>query len=99
MSSGVQLTKNGMVTGTGASLDVTSVGFRPRRVEIMNVEGLCLAKWQDSMPDASAVKQITDGTMTYITSLGITPLAGGFRIGADTDLNVSGEDIHWMAQE
>jgi len=43
--------------------------------------------------------------VNYITSLGVTPIAdgdsttinGGFTIGADTDLNVSGDTIYYTA--
>ena len=99
MSSGVQLSKNGAVTGTGASLNVTSVGFRPRRVTLFNSGGLATSEWTDSMADASALKRVTAGTLTFPLTLGITPLANGFTIGADTDINVSGELIHWVAFE
>ena len=37
------------------------------------------------------------GGAAYITSLGITPLFNGFKIGADTDVNVLGENIYWTA--
>jgi hypothetical protein len=100
MSSGVQLSKSGAVKGTGANLDVTSVGFRPRRVELFNNDGLVTAVWTDSMAEGRGHKRITAGTMSVIgVGLGVTPLANGFRIGADTDVNVSGEVIHWAAHE
>lgn len=99
MSSGVQLSKNGGVVGTGADIDVTVVGFRPRRVDLTNTGGLATSYWLDSLPDASAVKRVTDGTMTFPLTLGITPLSNGFRIGADTDMNVAGEQIFYTAHE
>lgn len=98
MSSGVQISKNGAVTGTGADLDVRTVGFRPRRVELVNLTGLVTAVWLDSMADATGIKRITAGTMSAMTT-GVTPLSDGFRIGADADLNVDGEVIHWVAHE
>lgn len=99
MSSGVMRKMTGSFTGTGAAVEVKTIGFRPRHVRLMNRQGLCQAEWTDSMPDASAFKQITDGTTTFITSNGITPLSNGFSLGADADLNVSGEDVHWVAEE
>lgn len=98
MSSGVQLSKNGAVTGTGANLDVRTVGFRPRRVEIVNLDGLVTAFWADTMADATGIKRVTAGTMSAMTA-GITPLSDGFRIGTDADLNASGEVLHWVAHE
>jgi hypothetical protein len=98
MSSGTQITKNGAVTGTGTNLDVTVVGFRPRRVELHNSTGLVSAVWTDSMADGKGLKRVTAGDMTEM-SAGITPLANGFRIGTDTDVNVAGELVHWVAFE
>lgn len=99
MSSGVSRRITGAVTGTGALIAVTTVGFRPRRVRILNVTGLANGEWINTMADDSVVKQITAGTMTLETSDGIIPLANGFSIGADTDLNVSAELIHYVAEE
>lgn len=98
--------KQGTVEGTGAALQI-NVGFKPSWVKILNIDGLASLEWVASMADASGVKVITAGTMSLITSNGITPLqtdqvgstAGksGFTLGADTDVNVSGETIHWIA--
>lgn len=100
MSSGTQLIKNGTVIGTGANLDVLTVGYRPRRVELLNETGLAFAVWTDTMTEGRGIKRITAGTSSLCAAgQGITPLANGFRIGADADLNVEGERIHWTAQE
>ena len=100
MSSGVQLSKNGAVTGTGANLDVRTVGFRPRRVQLLNLGGLVTADWTDSMTEGRGLKRVTAGDMTQIAAgAGVTPLSDGFRIGTDADLNVAGEVIHWVAHE
>ncbi len=99
MASGVQYTRRGSVVGTGSSLDVKGVGFRPKKVKLFNVTGLCTGEWQETMADASVVKTVTDGTISFATSNGITPLADGFRIGADTDINVAAEVVHWEASE
>lgn len=98
MSSGVQVSKNGAVKGTGANLDVRTVGFRPRRVELVNETGLVTAYWADTMADATGMKRVTAGDMTMMVA-GITPLSDGFRIGTDADLNVAGELVHWAAHE
>lgn len=84
----------GVVLGTGADLDVTKVGFRPRMVRVFNVSTACTAAWNKQMPDASAYKVIgATGVGAFITTGGITPLAGGFRIGADANINISGNEL------
>lgn len=90
-----RVTWTGQVTGTGSALDVKKLGFRPRVVRLINIDGICTATWLQGMPDASAWKELNHDTAqrTFITSDGITPLANGFTIGADSDLNVSGERI------
>jgi len=37
------------------------------------------------------------GGMSVVSSDGIIPMFNGFSIGVDADLNVSGEDIYWVA--
>jgi hypothetical protein len=63
------------------------------------VGGLAKADWHGDMADDSMVLQITAGTMTLETSDGIIPLSDGFSIGANSDLNVDAELIHWTAYE
>ncbi len=100
MGSGVQVIKNGAVDGaTATDVDVTTIGFRPRMVELFNETGLATAVWLDSMKDGEMLKTITAGTLSKVTSTGITPLANGFRIGQDADINVIAEKIHWRAHE
>jgi len=69
-------------------------------------------EWFEGMPAASAIKtlKVVDNATTgnassaKITSNGISEYAGsdasaavGITIGADTDVNVSGETIHFIA--
>ncbi|WP_375188409.1 hypothetical protein [Sphingobium yanoikuyae] len=91
------------LVGTGAAIDV-KCGFVPAYVRVVNIESATVEEleWFRGMADASAIKTVT-GTVarTKITTNGITPLGAGaadaveqgFRIGADTDVNVAGEDI------
>lgn len=97
MGSGRSRQVIGSFTGTGAEIEVRSVGFRPSQVELINVDGVAIARWTAQMADASALKEITDGTKSFITTDGITPLSNGFKLGADTDLNVDGELVHYVA--
>lgn len=84
----------GVVMGTGANLDVTKVGFRPRSVRVFNVGTACQAMWNKEMPDAAAYKVVgATGVGSYVTTGGITPLANGFRIGADADINIASDTL------
>jgi hypothetical protein len=98
MSGGTR-TKCGAFVGTGADLEIHTVGFRPRSVICRNVTGLVTAEWQETMADDSMLKRVTAGDMTNPTTNGITPTADGFNVGADADLNASGEIVHWEARE
>lgn len=99
MASGGTRIKNGAIAGTGAALNVRSVGFRPSKVELINKASSDKLTWTDKMADAEGHKQVAAGTSSYLSANGITPLSDGFTIGADADLNVSGEQIFWTAHE
>jgi len=89
----------GSVVGTGADLDVKTVGFRPKSVKVVNKASADEGYWHEHMADDSALKRLAAGTGSIITTNGITPLAAGFRLGADTDLNVAGEVVLWEAAD
>lgn len=97
--SGSTRTVRGSFVGTGAIKDVLEVGIRPARLELFNVTDPTEASWSDTMPDASMFKRVAAGTATFPTTGGITPLPSGFRIGADSDMNVAGEVVHFIAYE
>lgn len=105
MGSGVSRTYSGSFTGTGAAIDIKKVGFRPRNIRVFNVAagGLCSGEWIEGMADASMFKIVssdgTNPTNSVPTSNGITPLADGFTLGADTDLNVAGEMVRFVCHE
>jgi hypothetical protein len=95
----MQVKFTGTVTATGASMDITTLGFRPRYVKVTNHSsgGLCSVEWQDTMAAASGFKEVTDGTKSVVTSAGITPLDNGFTLGALADVNVATEILHFIA--
>lgn len=99
MASGGTRIVCGSFVGTGADMDIESVGFKPRSVKVINRSGLARAEWNEAMPDDSMAKQVTDGTLSFPTSNGITPLDSGFALGADADMNVSGEVCYYEAHE
>ena len=99
MSSGVTRAVYGSQDGTAATITIETIGFKPRRVVILNEGGLTEGEWTESMPALSMVVHVTAGDMTFVTALGITPLNKGFSLGADLNVNVAGEKIHWVAYE
>lgn len=96
MASGGASVRTGAFRGTGAALNVRTVGFRPRYVRVVNITSRDEIEWFEGMADAAGVKRVAAGTGTLLTSKGITPLADGFTIGDDTDLNVAGEICHYV---
>ncbi len=99
MSSGVRKVYRGTFTGTGASLDIKVVGFRPGSVRLFNETDVAAAEWSSSMADGSAIKEVTAGDKTFITAQGVTPLANGFNVGTDAVLNGAAKKIHYIAEE
>jgi hypothetical protein len=103
MSSGVTRMAVGSFIGTGSAISVTSLDFRPRYVKLLNVGGDAQGEWAKPMADASMQKVVDSGSgatdVSLVTSGGITPLANGFSLGTDSDLNASGELVHYIAIE
>lgn len=98
MSSGAPRVFRGSFIGTGASLDIRVVGFRPGKLTIFNTAGEVKAEWINEMPDASMM--IDDGAgVDFVSVDGITPLSDGFTVGANADLNVDGELCVYEASE
>ena len=98
MASGAVRRARGTFTGTGASLDILTIGFRPSIVRLYNRAGN-VAYWSDCMADAAMHKRTNAGAGSFVTANGVTPLATGFRLGADTDLNVAAEVVDWEAMD
>lgn len=84
-------------TGTAAAFTIT-LGFKPRYVKVVNLAASSASmEWFEGMAAASAWKVTTSGAFSLITSLGITVSATGFTVGLDTDVNVSSEQLSWIA--
>lgn len=90
---------HGAFYGTGAQLDVEKVGFRPSRVKLINMSSGDELEWQENMADGAGFKRLAAGTGAAISSGGITPLANGFRLGTDADMNVAGELVRYECFE
>jgi len=83
-------------TGTVAAYTFT-LGFQPRYVRVINNTSSDKYEWVEGMADASAHKQVAAGTSSAITTLGITVSASGFTMGLDTDVNVTSEQVSFIA--
>lgn len=100
-----KLPENTMRIATGRYLDTGTVaaytfttGFKPRYVKVVNLAASSSSfEWFEGMADASAWKTAVDGTAALVTSNGITVSKSGFILGLDTDVNVSSEQISWLA--
>ena len=97
--------KTGTVEGTGAAITI-SVGFVPSIVKLFNIDGNCFLFWNENVGAGKGQKVVDSGSGTTdistISSNGVTVVNTersqmGFIIGADTDINVSGETIVWEA--
>lgn len=97
----------GTATATGAAINV-SLGWTPREVVVTKVTNtLGEAKWQTGMAAASCLKHLDSATAASIITLptvscistyaGSASAAKGFTLGADTDINVSGDTLRWRA--
>lgn len=92
----------GTVEGTGAVINI-SLGFKPKWVRLLNVDGLVTCEWNASMPDASGLITKTAGTLSRILVGGVTPYDGvaggagaGFTIGTDVDINQPAETVDYV---
>lgn len=83
-------------SGTAVAVDV-NLGFTPRYVKIWNETSGDMIEWNDTMADAEGMKRVAAGTASKVTSNGITPSSHGFTIGLDTDINVTAEQMSYLA--
>jgi hypothetical protein len=85
-------------TGTAAAFTITT-GFKPRVVRVYDVDSGDMLEWFEGMAAASARKTLgANGNVSLITTLGITVSEHGFTVGLDTDVNVTSEQISWVAE-
>ncbi len=99
MASGAAKVIRGAVLGTGSLLEVRQVGFRPRTVQLINIDSADELYWTSTMVDGGGLKRLAAGAASVLTADGVTPLSDGFSLGADSDLNVDGETVHFEATE
>lgn len=85
-------------TGTVAAYTFTC-GFKPRYVRVINSAATGGSfEWFEGMADASAIKRLAaDGVQSLVETNGITVSNTGFTLGLDTDINVTSEQVQWIA--
>lgn len=98
MASGAKREYHGSFIATGAQLDVTTIGFRPTRVDLYTDQGI-EGHYTEAFADAAAFKRIANGTGSVIAVGGITPLANGFRLGTDAGLNVATRKVYFSCAD
>ena len=101
MSSPVNAVVTGSFLGTGADLTIKTLNSKVKCLWLTNAASGDSAFYQSSMADDSMFKRVAAGTHSLVTSNGVTPYqaesGAGFSLGADTDMNVSGELVHYTA--
>ena len=78
-----------VATSTPVAISGFACGFSPRYIMVVNSSERVKLEWFDQMSAAQAIKTVAAGTVTKLTSLGITVGKTGFSIGLDTDLLVT----------
>jgi hypothetical protein len=54
-------------------------------------------EWFEGMAAGHGIKTVSGGTRSVVTSNGITVAADGFTVGLDTGVNISNEQLSWIA--
>ena len=84
-------------TGTVAAYKFVT-GFKPRYVKVQNNTSGDYFEWYEGMAADSATKCTgATGVMTLVTSNGITVANDGFTLGLDIDVNVTSEQVSFVA--
>lgn len=82
--------------GTAAAITLT-LGFQARYVRVVNETSGDQIEWFEGMEDAEGFKRVAAGTGAMVTSSGITVGESTIIIGLDTDINVTNEQLSWLA--
>ena len=99
MGSGIKTFHGSFFGTTGVAVDVTKVGFRPVAVKLINVTSGDEMEWFEGMADGSGFKRVAAGAGALAATNAITPLANGFRLGTDGDMNATGELVRFECFE
>ena len=95
MASGVQRLA-GTFIATGALQSVLTVQWRPKKVTVYNRTTGITLEWNEAFEDASGKKTLAAGTVSFVTTGGITPVSNGFTLGTDS-VNTAAAVCYWEA--
>ena len=86
------------ITSDAAAAFKITTGFKPRYVRVQNLAASAVTfEWFEGMTAAYALKTAVGGDKTIVTTNGITVAVDGFTVGLDTSINITNEQLSWMA--
>lgn len=94
MASHLNFMKNGFFVGAGADKTIVT-GFRPKRVEIVNITDQIEALKMDTMDADKALRRLQAGAADYGDYITIN--SNGFTVKAA--LAVAAKELHYIAHE
>ena len=80
-------------TDTSSAASSVTLGFVPRKVEVLDSTNANKYEWNDQMAAASMFKTVTAGTFTYVSSAGITVTGPNSATAAQPTLTL-GTGLH-----
>ena len=84
-------------TGAAAAFTIT-LGFKPRYIKMVNVGGgLASIEWFEGMADLSGVATATAGDITVDVLTGFTVTSTGFTLGIQAAVNITNQQLSWIA--
>lgn len=92
----------GTTTGTGSAINI-STGFTPAYVRVVNLVNGTAMEWWYGFASAQSLKTLSTGAVSNAVVNGVSAYAGsstaakGFTIGADANLNASGQPLYYIA--
>lgn len=78
------------VISDGSSALYVHLGFKPRYVKVYNIDDIETWEWIEGMPAGYGFKTVTNGTISYATSGGITQYAGTDAAGDSAGVLLGG---------
>ena len=95
MSGGSLPTITGTYIGTGVALEITTPGFRPKRVELVNMTTASYGIHTDKMADGTG---LTIAAAAVVAGADFVTLTDeGFIVGTDASINSVGEQVQFVA--
>lgn len=84
-------------TGAAAEFDITT-GFLPRYIKVVNVgTGGTMIEWYEGMTADTCIHVAANGDRALVGSAGITANSNGFTVSDVTLVNISDDQLYWLA--